>query len=123
MGLCFPLLLALVCVCAVGCNGERELLHGYGCGQSVEEDLGSKLLSELPAVSASWKVNLKSQEIICAQFEGEACSAFWHPCVCVWSNKPGWRLSSTLDYQLREFEALGLPMVVFFFFFFFLGLN
>ena len=50
MGLCFPLLLALVCVCVcvrawwVVMERERTSARGHGCGQSVEEDLGSKLV-------------------------------------------------------------------------------
>lgn len=61
-----------VCVCVVGCNGEREnFCSWHACGQSMEEDLGAKLLSKLSALWASWRVNLKSPERS-AQF-GEAC--------------------------------------------------
>lgn len=82
-----------VCVCvrarAWWVVMERTSARGHGCGQSVEENLGSKLLSKLPAMLTSWRINLKSPESISAQFAGEACSPFLNLCVRIWSFKLG----------------------------------
>ena len=100
---CFPLLLALVCVCVCARARvwwvvmERTSARGHGCGQSVEENLGSKLLSKLPAMLTFWRINLKSPEIISAQFEGEACWPFLNLCVHIGSFKRGMQGNSTLD--------------------------
>ena len=112
---CFPLLLALVyvrvrvcacvCVCVCVCARalawwvvmERTSARGHGCGQSVEENLGSKLSSKLPAMLTSWRINLKSPEIISAQVEGEAYWPFLNLCVHIGSFKPGTQGNSTLD--------------------------
>ena len=97
---CFPLLLALVCVCArarvVGCNGEN-LCSWTRVWTEHEENLDSKLLSKLPAMLTSWRINLKSPEIISAQFEGEACWPFLNLCVHIGSFKCRMQGNSTLD--------------------------
>lgn len=88
-----------VCVraygCVVGCNGERTSAHGHRCGQSVEKDLGSKLLSKFSVMSAFRRANLNSPEMR-AQF-GEACQPFLNPCLYIWSFKHGTQVNSTLD--------------------------
>lgn len=71
-GAVFSFVTCLVCVCVRGGLYWRERTsRGHGCGQSMEEDLGSKLLSKFRATSASWRVNLKSPEIIVPSLEEE----------------------------------------------------